>query len=48
MSSFDEDPREEREMHPCEPPCEGNIYFDEDLNMWVCDTCEWTQKNETI
>jgi hypothetical protein len=42
MASFEDDPKDEREQHPCpEPECDGNACKDDNGN-WYCDSCDWT------
>lgn len=42
MTCFDEDPKDEKPSGPCPiPSCEGSVTFNEEEQVWECDTCEF-------
>ena len=45
---FDEDPQEDIEYYPCNyKTCDGVVTFNNEINRWECDTCDFSAETNS-
>lgn len=43
--SFDDIPEDRQQEFPCPECSNGSVYFNKEVEQWLCDTCDFSADN---